>query len=272
MRLSLDLGLGSVALNQAPSYDADATAWFAANVSGGGTDPDAATKQIISDFYAGLKADSLYTLIDRMNLVAAHDSYGARLDLKDKATLMTPVGSPTFTAFRGYYGDGVGAYVNTNWNSITPGTNHAQDSAGLTTYINATSSDVGNLQASLGRITSVISFIRHRITTSNTMSGRINGNVTKEYGVQTTRLGFRSINRTLSNLTRGYGPDGLQSGTDETGASMALVNENFLLFRLQNTYASDRIAFWAAHSGFDATQTLAFRNRIVTLLTALGAN
>lgn len=256
----------------AVEYDPDATAWFAAVVANGGSDVDAATKQIISDFYAGLKTDSLYTLMDRIGLCAAHDTVGARLDLKDKTSLLTPAGSPVFTAFRGYMGDGVGAYLNTNWNSVSPAGNFAQNSSGITAYINATTSDVGDSKAIVGRITSTLSFIRPRTSASNLIQGRMSGPTTKDFGNVTSRLGLRSMSRTAAAINRAYGADGLKSGTDDTSTSNALANENFLLLRLQSTYATDRCAFWAAHAGFDATQTLNFRNRIVTMLTALGAN
>lgn len=264
-------GVGEAVGGGGPTYDSDAVLWFAAVVANGGADPDAAFKQIVSDFYTGLKADGLYALVDRMGLMAAPDDISSRLDLKDKATLLTLSVPPTFTALRGYMGNAVNMFINTLFNSVSPAGNFTQNSCGLTTYINATASDVGSSASIIGRITSVISFFRPR-TTGNVLEGRMGSGTTKQFGAVATRLGFRSVSRTLSNLTKGYGPDGTQVGTNDTSVSVALVNENFLLLRLQSVYASDRIAFWAAHAGFSDAQTLAFRNRIVTMLTAIGAN
>jgi hypothetical protein len=111
------LGAGGPAV--AASYDADAQAYFDAIVTNGGGDPDSTRKTLIDGLVTGLKSDSIWSKITALYLFAAHDSVAARVNLKTPATLASAVNSPTFTADRGYTGDAVSAYVDTNLTATT---------------------------------------------------------------------------------------------------------------------------------------------------------
>ena len=95
-----------------PSYDAATLAWEAAvgaiNVSGG-------RKDLIDALIKGLKTDGIWTKLDRLWIFRAENSTCALTDLKALA-VATAVNSPTFTADRGYAGNGSTSYINTNYN------------------------------------------------------------------------------------------------------------------------------------------------------------
>lgn len=255
-----------------PSYDADADLWFAAVVANGGAAIDAPTKQIISDFYAGLKTDGVYAKTDYMGLRCAPDGVGARIELKTKTLVATVGGGLTHVASRGHQGNDTNGELLTGYNPFTFLGQYVRNSCGLISYVNATNSDVGSAKATIGKVSNTDAFIRPRNATTNNFYGRVQGSNAKDYAAQATRLGFRAIVRTSSTLTKGYGADGLQSGTNDTQASSDLTNEAFREHRLQSTYGGDRIAFTAYVGGLSDAEVLAFRNRIVTMLTALGAN
>lgn len=96
----------------APGYDSATTAWEAAvgaiNVSSG-------RKDLVNALIVGLKADGIWTKLDRLWIFAAENTQSALVDLKATATA-TAVNSPSFSADDGYTGNGSTSYINTNYN------------------------------------------------------------------------------------------------------------------------------------------------------------
>jgi hypothetical protein len=91
------------------SYDADAEAYFAAM----SVEPDATRKGLLNDLIVGLKADSVWTKITWLSVLAAHDAQAARVNIKTPAQVATAINSPTFTTDLGYAGDGATSYLDT---------------------------------------------------------------------------------------------------------------------------------------------------------------
>jgi hypothetical protein len=106
--------------------DADALKWRTAVVSAGGS---VSTPQLrrISTLIATQKAAGVWQQLDREWVFAAENATQALIDLKARSSA-TAVNSPTFTAWRGYAGNGSTSYVNTNFNTST-GTLFTQNSA-----------------------------------------------------------------------------------------------------------------------------------------------
>ena len=116
MRLSLDLGLGSVAtMGAGVSYDAAATALFARFT----TPPTSARKAVINTLIVALKDAGVWSKLDALYLFAAADSQAARQNWVQDLYNATAVSSPTFTADRGYNGDGSASYVDSGFNPTT---------------------------------------------------------------------------------------------------------------------------------------------------------
>jgi hypothetical protein len=97
------------------------------------TEPGDGLKELIDNFVAGTKTDSVWTKIDRFWFPAVHEQgASARLDWKSPATVgrrLTEVNTPSWTAYQGYTGDGSTSYLNTNFTPSTDGVNYTQNSA-----------------------------------------------------------------------------------------------------------------------------------------------
>jgi hypothetical protein len=99
--------------------DAATTAWVAAVVANGGT-VSLGRQTIVDNLIVGIKSDGIWTKFDRLWLLAAENSQSALTDIK-AASLATVINSPTFTADRGYKGNGAGSgtYIDSNFNPTT---------------------------------------------------------------------------------------------------------------------------------------------------------
>lgn len=111
----LNLGLTAsrrTAVVSGSAIDASVTAYAAAVASAGGT-VSAPRQALLSSFVAGLKADGVWPLLDRLMMFAAEDGAGSLVDLRNPAKLSTLGGAPTptLTADRGYVGDGISGYI-----------------------------------------------------------------------------------------------------------------------------------------------------------------
>src|SRR5689334_9572138 len=101
----------------AQGFDASTTAWTSAVIGNGGS-VSVGRKRIVDDLIVGLKSDGLFSKLDRMWLYAGENEPSALTDII-ATSLSQKVNSPTFTADRGYTGDGSSGYINSNYNPTT---------------------------------------------------------------------------------------------------------------------------------------------------------
>lgn len=125
------------------AYDPSASALFARMT----TQPSGARKTIINNLIVGLKADGIWSLLDVFVVPAAHDSQAGLLNWISTSFNGTAVNSPTFTADRGFTGDGISMYINSNWIPATNGVNFVQNDASFGCYLRT---DVNALQRDMG--------------------------------------------------------------------------------------------------------------------------
>ena len=109
--------------------EAETVAWIADVVSNGGTVSDARAA-LVDDLIVALKADGVWTKLDRLWLFAAENQPSALTDLV-ALDLATAVNSPSFTADQGYTGNGSTSYVNTTYNPTTDAVSYALNSASV---------------------------------------------------------------------------------------------------------------------------------------------
>src|SRR5690606_35810663 len=95
------------------------------------TPPTRARQLLINTTITNLIAAGLWPKLDVLYLLAAADEQAARLNWKNPGTFTcTAVNSPTFTADRGFAGDGSTSYLDTNFNiSSASGRLYEQNSA-----------------------------------------------------------------------------------------------------------------------------------------------
>lgn len=246
------------------SYDADAVTYFAAM----SVQPDATRRELLNDLIVGLKADSLWSLLDLLYLVAAHDAQAGRLNARIPGSYaLATANSPTFTTDRGYAGDGTSSYLDTGFADNTGSVNWTQNSAAWGVYLNQQS----GTSAAVGVSGSTSSRIIPRTSTNN-MTVRIHGATEPIPPTVADGLGMSSGSRTSATSIAWY-KNGAQTATNTSSASSAAVAGNVQLFRSSaGVFGAGRAAAMFLGAGLSDAQQAAIYSRIVTYLTAIGAN
>jgi lysophospholipase L1-like esterase len=252
-------------------YSLAAQAIFAAM----GTVPDAARRALYDQLVLGIQSDGNWDLVDVLYLHAAHDAASGRINLRNPGRFAAATAGATasHTTDRGYAFSSTG-HLTTSFNPFRDGVAWGLDGAHIYGYVNQTSSDVGSNGAIVGTSTtsSTGTWLIHR-EASDRMLARINGvttSVTANSSVA-TRLGGSLVTRTGAAALTFY-KNGVSIGTDND-ASSAVQDEEVWIGRYLNNYNTlDRIAAVSMGGGLDATKQAALHSRIVTFLTAIGAN
>lgn len=246
------------------SYEAESETYFAAM----SVAPDDTRKGHIDDLVAGLKADGVWSKLDHLLLLAAHDAQAARLNVKNPAQSATAVNSPTFTTDRGYTTNGTNSEIDTGFNTST-GTNFAQNSAYFGVYIRSADAASGN--SSAGWFDGTDGVTLNVRDASNKLVGRAN-QATSMVSVSTvaTTAGLSAVVRSASN-SMGVRRNGASIDGAAT-ASTALNNTTLRLGRSSSTgYRSHEFSASAAGGYLTTTEETALYNRLQTYLTAVGA-
>jgi hypothetical protein len=253
------------------AYDADALALFARFT----TSPTDIRKVQINTLILALKAAGVWSKRDAIYLTAAADSQAARRNwIADQYNLST-VNSPTFTADRGYAGDGASSYLDTNFNATTAvSPKFTQNSANIAAW-DRTSRAAANTSL-MGARQSTTNYIDlgPRVV-GDLFVGRMQTNVTGFTNANTQSAGHFSVNRSASNAIEGY--RGGSQVVTATPASVAPPNANIVLLARSLTssspdaYTSDQIAFAAFGGSLTLTEIAAEFAAVQTYLQAVGA-
>lgn len=134
----IGIGIGVQHSNFAGGLSPTALAYEAYVIAAGGT--ISAARLALMDLYifSPLVASGDWALLDRLGVLANESVIPSKVDLKN-GVVVVPTNSPTFTADRGYQGDGVSAYVDTLFNignTAFSGTNYTQNSASYGAFYN----------------------------------------------------------------------------------------------------------------------------------------
>ena len=235
----------------APSYDADAAAYFAAMSSG----PDDTRKGLINQLVLDLKSASLWAKLRGVQLLAAHDEQSGRVDLVLPSRVAAKVNLPTFLTDRGFTGDGVSSYLDTGiadsagWqNDVSFGAWVNQAGSGGALWWNTNNSRLlPNVSA------------RARSSTDMSLTGA------------GSALGLWMVNRSASAATQTYrNGSALASGSSASSAPTAV---NLHTHRSSSgAYGTHRIAAVIVAASLDATEQANLATHMSTYLTAIGAN
>jgi hypothetical protein len=254
----------SAVLTSAAAEDTDAAAYLNAQT----TAPSSTERSLVNALVKGLKSDGDWASLDNISIFAAETVQAARLNLKNPAKAWSAINLPTFTANRGYTGDGASAYLDLGdlWNAT--GNQFSLNSATIGVWCNlqggtGVKSPFGNL-ANNPRDT-----VQARDTAGNET---IQINQTAADTLQAspgTRTGHRSISRTGANAVSGFfnGAKVLTSTTVSTNINTTNVS----VLRSGTGYTDDRIAllYWGA--GLSDAALARIHNRFSAYLTAKGA-
>lgn len=177
-----------------------------------------------------LKSGGVWYLLDRLWLFAAENSTQALIDLKSRSTA-TAVNSPTFTAGRGYAGNGSTAYINTGFNPTSGSPNYTQNSASYGCWIETADTTtshriMGNDSANYSELS--VGSPNYAFSSNQ---GAPAGTTTP-----TSTTGLFGVSRPASNAVALY-VNGVSVAT-ASNASIAIPNNNFFLLAGNNAGAA----------------------------------
>jgi hypothetical protein len=240
--------------------DADTTAWVSAVIANGGT-VSGGRQTIVNALIVGLKADGIWTKLDRLWLFAAEDQPSALTDLVALA-LATASGGPTFTVDMGYTENGVTSYIETNYQPNGSGNytlNAAQLSVWCTTAGSATTAAHAVSDNGGGHIFPIFS--------DGNSYFRVNANAGGGVG-NGARAGFYTANRSGASALEGY-KDGTQVTTNASAAS-GLPSFTFTFGGIGGAPGVDDVAAGAFGGSLSVGEAGDLYTRLRTYMTAVG--
>lgn len=264
--IDLSLRLGSiVTMGQSYTFlNAEASALVARFT----TPPTNARKALIDTLVGGLKSSGVWSKLDALYVFAAADSQAARRNWIQDLYNATAVSSPTFTADRGFAGDGAASYVDSTFNPSTAvGAKFARNSA----YFGFWSRTSGQLAASVaGYFNGTDGVSRLPRNASDSSTGRINQGGPLSAGSITDGSGLIGIARSAAAVER-QSRNGVNQATG-TDASTALANGT-LRFGNFGTASFSPMQFAGGLAGENITvaEELAAYPHILTYMQAVGA-
>lgn len=247
-------------------YDPDAKAYFAALT----TQPDTTRKGLINNLVVGLKADNLWAKIDWLLLLASQDyattKQANRVNLRNPAKIATANGTLTYSAI-GVQGNGSNGEISINENWGAAGNVYAQNSAFLISYVNggtgSQDEDVGNPGGTRQLLSSSQSSVSEQMALNNTTSS--------SYTVTSSgKTGSRILTRTASTTTILY-KNGVAVNTNSTASTSTGTNDGSI-FGGNGLFSASRMSIAGSGGGLSATEAANLHTRILTFLTAIGAN
>ncbi|MER8602802.1 hypothetical protein NKH48_03270 [Mesorhizobium sp. M1233] len=252
------------------NFSAEAQALFARFT----TPPTSARKTAINNLIVSLKAAGVWAKLDAFYVLAAADAQAARLNWKPAPAFnLSVVGSPTFTADRGYAGNGTTAYLDTGFDPAVAAGNYSQNSAHLAVWNNT--SRVQNSTVALGvRNNAQTEFAALLPFTGTTTLARLNSAVGGTPANNASSLGHFIANRSASNAVQIY-KDGAAIGSNASasvsllGGSIFIGGENRvgvgLLSGSTDQFGSDSIG-----GSLSAGEVAAYRAALLTYMQSVG--
>lgn len=225
--------------------------------------PSTARVGVIDTLIRALQAGGVWSKLDLLYVMAAHDSQAARLNWKNPATFtLSLVNSPTFTTDRGYAGNGSTSYLATGWDTATNGVNYKRDDA----YASAYTIDGGATNGGdFGTLTGTSVLVK---TGANARTIRINQGTGLNGGAVTSPVQIAGIRRDSANCF--LFANGLQDTTSAV-ASGALSTVDLTIGSAGSSFSDRRNACVSAGAALSDAQALADYNAKRAYLQAVGA-
>lgn len=216
---------------------------------------------------AGLGVSSLADCFDALYLFANETSECALRNLVKDAHHATAVNYPLFTVFRGFAGDGVASYINTNYNPATQAVKYTLNSAAIGLFSNT---DIGGTSLDMGaRTTSVTNRIVLATRYNDTFLGHINTHSVAAGAASTNSAGCFIATRTAATAQSDY-KNGLNV-KDEIDAASALPSAQIVIGAMNtagtiSAYSSREYAFAFIGRGLTQAEVSVVQNAITHYL------
>jgi hypothetical protein len=273
----------STSIVATPVLDSATAAWVAAVVSNGGT-VSAGRSTIINNLIIGLKADGIWTKLDRLWLLAAENEAAAMVDLVHDA--VATKGSPAFLTDRGYTGNDSNnpgsSFIDTGW-IPSSGPNFIQDSAHISTWVvsYAAPTDTSNgvcVGVIDGTNPNRIDLELDVTSSDGNVYGAVNENANSAVGFAppATKTGFWAANRSGASASQIYkdgslfaSPNTTSFGVNsESGLDILCIKNGDSGFHFWGT--PDQLAMASVGGSLSGTDMANFYNRLRTYMTAVG--
>lgn len=197
--------------------------------------------------------------------LAQKDSTASLLNWENPGAFsLTKSGVPTWTKYEGWTGDGVDAFLSTNWDAATNAINFKQDSATIGVYV---LSETSVTVPAIGTTTTASYCMIEPLYNTSWLSAFINGGQILVSGRSTSR-GLFMITRTASNAIEVY-HNGASLGSD-TDASGALRTDDFVILRNGTSYYTGQVAVAFSMDGISDTEAANINTIIETGMDGIG--
>jgi hypothetical protein len=263
----------AILASQAAAFDPDpdAVALFAAMT----VQPNAARQRLISDTIVALKAAGVWSLLDAVWFMAAHDEQASRLNWKAPASFtLSEQGVITFTVDRGWQGDGSSGYLDTGWTPSVHGVNYTQNNASLGVY-SRTDTD-GGIDFSARQTSPAPSrLINFAMRLSGVTGGMINGPLSGGLTAAIANsLGLGAMRRTASNAQQVF-RNGVELAANATLSEALVAIPPYIGARnndgVAELYTTRQYALAFTGAAMSTTQQLALYSTTQAYMTAVGA-
>lgn len=255
------------------SVEDEVEAWRSAVIAAGGAVSDARLV-ITAQFLLRLKAPGILSLIDQLNAWWGEDDVQARVCLKSRR-VATPVNGPVFAGNKGYTGDGLSAYLNTNYRpstmavAVTGGNAHIGAQV-LTNVTAGAYSVMGLASATTWRL-------RPR-STGDVVAGQVGSAFTGFADPVTTSVGYTAIQRANAATLQGRKDDAALTDTTVGTLSTALPPSDLYVLARNTSGVGSPSEFFPGQVGltyvaapFTAAQWMTMRAAIRAFGQAAGA-
>jgi len=229
---------------------------------------------LISRTLKKLRAAGVVARGDCLWFQAAADATIARLNWLSSSYTLAAVNSPTFTADRGYTGDGASAYLTTGFLPSTAGGKFVQDSAALGVWVRTFSASANRGHGASDVAANSYSTIEFR--TDGAMWGKTNGVSTSNvvYAGATSAAGLFVTERLGAASVR-IVKNGVSQVTDVFASTANVPREMYLLARNSNGsgagFSADQISMAYLGGALTDEQHVALYDIAREYLTAVGA-
>lgn len=259
-----------------PSFEPEALALFARMSSA----PTAERAALMNALIRSLKTGGVWAKLDALYVMAAADAQAARLNWVGDTYNLSTVNSPTFTADRGYAGNGSSAYLETGFNPFSAvGAKYTRDSAHLALWDRTDRAASGtSIEIGLFSGTAFQSHINTRFT-GDTFLGRVNQAVSGQMSAAvTSSSGFHVASRTGASAQAFYKNGSLLSSNATASVSLASANDSYPILAGKTVgsaafaNSADQLAAVSIGGGLTSGEQSTFYAAINTYLAAIGAN
>lgn len=251
--------------------DSDVQAWLNTVRPLHGT-PSSARQTLLHNLVVGLKADGVWSKLDRLWVFAQEMQSGALVDFIGRSRA-TPVNAPAFALDRGFTGNGSTSYIDSNWNP-TSGPNYALNNAHISVWTALTDTQFRN---ALGNQTTSpstsISTVRYQVA-NTAWFGAVNDNTGILASTFGATAGHVVVSRTSSSALNIYGNGG-NKNSDGANSSVGIPNFNFLICAINASgtpggYFFNQVSAVSSGASLTDTDVSNFYSRLRTYMTAVG--